>query len=72
MFIRKIAKNDSKLDFEYKSVSQIQSNTKVTKKASEITTTSLRLNKKTCIEFYHNNLLREKIYKKIFSEKTSL
>ena len=47
----KIAKNDSKLDFEYKSVPQIQSNAKVTYKASEITITSLLLNKKYVLSF---------------------
>ena len=35
------AKSNSKLDFEYKSVSQIQSNTKVTQKPSETTTAPL-------------------------------
>ena len=35
------AENGSKLDFEYKSVSQIQSNAKVTQKSSEITTVPL-------------------------------
>ena len=36
--IGKIIKNDSKLDFEYKSIPQIQSNAKLIQKASEITT----------------------------------
>ena len=40
-FIGGFAKNDSKLDFEYKSVPQIQSNAKVTQKPSEITTALL-------------------------------
>ena len=62
--------NESKFDFEYKSVPQIQSNAKITQKASEITTTSLWLNKKTCIKFYHYNPPREKTYKEVFSEKT--
>ena len=33
--------NDSKLDFEYKSIPQIQSNIKVTQKTSKITTSTL-------------------------------
>ena len=40
-YLKNIAKNDSKLDFEYKSVPQIQSNAKVTQKPSEITTAPL-------------------------------
>ena len=41
MFYGEITKNDSKLDFEYKSVPQIKSNAKLTKKTCKITTTSL-------------------------------
>ena len=37
----RFAKNDSKLDFEYKSVLHIQSNAKLTQKPSEITTAPL-------------------------------
>ena len=44
--VGKIARNDSKLDFGYKNVLQIQSNAKVTQKANNITTTSLWPNKK--------------------------
>ena len=38
-----VAKNDSKLDFDYKSVSQIQPNAKITQKPSEIKTVPLKI-----------------------------
>ena len=41
LFLGGFTKNDSKLDFEYKSVLQIQSNGKITQKPSEITTAPL-------------------------------
>ena len=39
--IGNITKNDSKFNFEYKNVPQIQSNAKLIQKTSEITTTPL-------------------------------
>ena len=42
----KFAKYDSKLDFNSKSIPKLESNAKVTEKASEITISPLRPNKK--------------------------
>ena len=70
-YLKNIAKNDSKLDFEYKSVPQIQSNAKVTQKPSKITTVSYE-QRKNMYSVLSLEPSVKKTYKEVFSMMTSL